>query len=42
MKKSQIIMIWFLPLIVVVGLFVPVLGYLVAAMAAFFSVFAFF
>jgi polyferredoxin len=42
MKKSQVIMVWLLPLIVVVGLFVPVLGYLVAAMIAFFSVFSFF
>jgi ferredoxin-type protein NapH len=29
MKKSQSIMVWFLPLIVVGGLFYPMLGYLV-------------
>lgn len=38
MKKSQFIMIWFLPLIVIGGLFIPVLGYLVVAMMVFFLV----
>ncbi|NQU73392.1 MAG: 4Fe-4S binding protein [Candidatus Omnitrophica bacterium] len=38
MKKSQLIMIWFLPLIVIGGLFIPVLGYLVVAMMVFFLV----
>lgn len=32
MKKTQIVMIWFLPLIVIGGLFYPLLGYLVLAM----------
>ncbi|HNW39764.1 MAG TPA: 4Fe-4S binding protein [Candidatus Omnitrophota bacterium] len=32
MKKSQMIMIWFLPLIVIGGLFYPFLGYFVLAM----------
>jgi len=36
MKRTQAIMIWFLPLIVIGGLFLPVLGYLVVAMMAFF------
>jgi len=34
MKKTQIIMIWLLPLIVIGGLFYPFLGYLVVAMMA--------
>ena len=42
MKKSQLIMIWFLPLIVIGGLFVPLLGYLVLAMMAFFLTLAYF
>jgi len=42
MKKSQLIMIWFLPLIVIGGLFIPILGYLVVAMMAFFLVLSFF
>jgi len=42
MKKSQLIMIWFLPLIVIGGLFVPVLGYLVLAMMVFFVILSFF
>lgn len=41
-KKTQSIMIWFLPLIVIGGLFVPVLGYLVVAMMAFFLTLSFF
>jgi len=42
MKKTQLIMIWFLPLIVIGGLFNPLLGYLVVAMMAFFLALAFF
>lgn len=36
MKKTQWVMVWLLPLIVVGGLFYPLLGYLVVAMMAFF------
>jgi len=36
MKKTQAIMIWFLPLIVIGGLLYPLLGYFVVAMMAFF------
>ncbi|MBU2063408.1 MAG: 4Fe-4S binding protein [Candidatus Omnitrophica bacterium] len=32
MKKTQAVMIWFLPVIVIGGLFYPILGYLVLAM----------
>ncbi|MDD5618644.1 MAG: 4Fe-4S binding protein [Candidatus Omnitrophica bacterium] len=42
MKKTQVIAIWFLPLIVIGGLFNPLLGYLVVAMMAFFLVLSFF
>jgi ferredoxin-type protein NapH len=42
MKKSQLVMVWFLPLIVIGGLFVPLLGYLVVAMVVFFLVLSFF
>ena len=42
MKKTQLIMIWFLPLIVIGGLFYPMLGYLVLAMMVFFLTLAFF
>jgi polyferredoxin len=42
MKKTQIIMIWFLPLIVISGLFYPLLGYLVVAMMVIFLTLAFF
>ncbi|MDD4909551.1 MAG: 4Fe-4S binding protein [Candidatus Omnitrophica bacterium] len=42
MKKSQLIMVWLLPLIVIGGLFFPLLGYLVVAMMAFLVVMAFF
>ncbi|MCX5711716.1 MAG: 4Fe-4S binding protein [Candidatus Omnitrophica bacterium] len=42
MKKTQIVMIWFLPLIVIGGLFYPLLGYLVVAMMAVFLTLAFF
>lgn len=36
------IMLWLLPLIVVGGLFIPVLGYLVLGMMVFFSILSFF
>ena len=42
MKKSQLITIWLLPLIVIGGLFVPLLGYLVVAMMAFLLTLSFF
>ncbi|MFA5410863.1 MAG: 4Fe-4S binding protein [Candidatus Omnitrophota bacterium] len=42
MKKSQLIMVWFLPVIVIGGLFYPLLGYLVVAMMAVFLTLAFF
>jgi len=42
MKKTQLAMIWFLPLIVIGGLFNPWLGYLVVGMMAFFLILAFF
>lgn len=42
MKKSQLIMVWFLPLIVIGGLFYPLLGYLVVGMMAVFLTLAFF
>ncbi|HDZ76573.1 MAG TPA: 4Fe-4S binding protein [Candidatus Omnitrophica bacterium] len=42
MKKSQIIMIWLLPLIVIGGLFNPMLGYLVLAMMIFLLTLSFF
>ncbi len=41
-KKSQMIMIWFLPVIVIGGLFYPILGYLVVAMMAYFLTLSFF
>ncbi|MBF0486025.1 MAG: 4Fe-4S binding protein [Candidatus Omnitrophica bacterium] len=41
-KISQWIMIWLLPVIVIGGLFVPLLGYLVVGMMAFFLVLSFF
>lgn len=41
MKKSQYLMIWFLPVILICGLFVPVIGYLVVAMMLFFLVLSF-
>jgi len=41
-KKSQLIMVWLLPLIVIGGLFVPLLGYLVIAMMAFLLVLSIF
>ena len=41
-KKSQLIMVWFLPLVVIGGLFNPLLGYLVVAMMAYFLVLSFF
>jgi hypothetical protein len=42
MKKTKLIMIWFLPLIVIGGLFYPILGYLLVAMMAFFLPLSFF
>ena len=42
MKKTQLIMIWFLPVIVIGGLFNAWLGYLVVAMMAFFLALSFF
>ena len=42
MKKTQLIMVWFLPLIVIGGLFYPLLGYLMVAMMAFFLILSFF
>jgi polyferredoxin len=42
MKKSQWIMVWLLPLIVIGGLFYPLLGYIVAAMMAFLLVLSIF
>jgi len=41
-KTSQAIMVWFLPLIVLGGLFVPALGYLVFFMMLFFLVLSYF
>lgn len=42
MKKSQIIMVWLLPVIVIGGLFYPLLGYLVIGMMAFLLTMSFF
>lgn len=42
MKKTQKIMIWLLPVILIGGLFYPVIGYLVVAMMAFFLVLSIF
>jgi len=42
MKKSQLITIWFLPIIVIAGLFYPLIGYLVIAMMTFFITLSFF
>jgi ferredoxin-type protein NapH len=42
MKKTQLIMVWLLPLVVIGGLFNAWLGYLVVAMMAFFLVLSFF
>ena len=42
MKKTQRVMIWFLPLIVIGGLFEPLLGYLVVGMMGFLLVLSFF
>lgn len=42
MKKSQVIMLLFLPIIVIGGLFYPVLGYLMVLMVAFFLPLSFF
>lgn len=42
MKKTQLVMIWILPLILIGGLFNPMLGYLVVVMVAFFLTLSFF
>lgn len=42
MKKIQKIMIWFLPLIIIGGVFYPFLGYLVLAMMIFLLILSFF
>jgi len=42
MKKTQAIMVWLLPIIVIGGLFIPALGYLVVAMMAFLLTLSFF
>jgi len=41
-KKTQLVMIWFLPLIVIGGLFYPLLGYIMVGMMAFFLTLSFF
>jgi len=41
-KKSQLVMMWLLPVIVIGGLFIPLLGYIVIAMMAFFIPLSFF
>ena len=41
-KDPQLIMVWVLPLIVIGGLFVPILGYLVVAMMIFLLALSFF
>ncbi|TAM41359.1 4Fe-4S binding protein [bacterium] len=42
MKKTQLITVWLLPIIIIGGLFYPILGYLVVGMMAFFLVLSFF
>ena len=42
MKKTQLITIWFLPFILIGGLFNPLVGYLVLAMMVFFLILSFF
>jgi len=42
MKKTQYVAMWFLPVIVIGGLFYPVLGYLVIAMMASLIILSFF
>ena len=42
MKKTQLITIWLLPLIIIGGLFNPILGYLVLAMMIFLLILSFF
>ena len=42
MRKMQFVMVWFLPLIVIGGLFYPLLGYLVIGFMAFFLVLSIF
>ena len=41
-KKRQLIMVWLLPIILIGGIFFPILGYLVVGMMAFFLVLSFF
>ena len=41
-KKTQLITIWLLPIILIGGVFFPVLGYLVVGMMAFFLILSFF
>lgn len=42
MKKSQLIMVWLSPLIVIGALFYPILGYPVVAMMVFLTTLSFF
>lgn len=42
MKKMQLVMVWLLPVILIGGLFYPILGYLVLAMMAFLLTMSFF
>lgn len=42
MKKTQLIMLWLLPVILIGGLFYPLLGYLVVGMMAFLLALSFF
>jgi polyferredoxin len=41
-KTTQSIMVWFLPLVIIGGLFVPILGYLVFFMMSFFLTLSYF
>jgi ferredoxin-type protein NapH len=41
-KTSQLIMVWLLPLIVIGGLFYPIIGLLVTGMIIFFVILSFF
>lgn len=42
MKKSQVIMVWILPLVLIGGIFYPLLGYLALAMMVFLLILSFF
>lgn len=42
MKRTQLMTIWLLPVVVIGGIFYPLLGYLVLAMMAFFLTLSFF